>query len=92
MRCTATLLNLPPHARSIVVGNPAIVRVTPLTDAPAVLTGTAFGETNVLVLDEAGHVLLEQPSVVDTKKTVKQIATEAGIEVTKFVRFEVGQE
>ncbi|GAB1693916.1 translation elongation factor Ts [Krasilnikovia sp. M28-CT-15] len=36
--------------------------------------------------------LLEQPSVVDNKKTVKQIATEAGIEITRFVRFEVGQE
>ncbi|HEV7964021.1 MAG TPA: translation elongation factor Ts [Actinoplanes sp.] len=37
-------------------------------------------------------VLLEQPSVTDTKKTVKQVLTEAGIEVTRFVRFEVGQE
>ncbi|MEU4156614.1 translation elongation factor Ts [Actinoplanes sp. NPDC026670] len=37
-------------------------------------------------------VLLEQASVVDNKKTVKQIATEAGIEITRFVRFEVGQE
>ncbi|RZU49736.1 translation elongation factor Ts (EF-Ts) [Krasilnikovia cinnamomea] len=36
--------------------------------------------------------LLEQPSVVDNKKTVKQVATEAGIEITRFVRFEVGQE
>ncbi|UQU66259.1 translation elongation factor Ts [Couchioplanes caeruleus] len=37
-------------------------------------------------------VLLEQPSVTDNKKTVKQVAAEAGIEVTRFVRFEVGQE
>ncbi|MFI5931259.1 translation elongation factor Ts [Actinoplanes sp. NPDC051494] len=37
-------------------------------------------------------VLLEQPSVTDNKKTVKQVATAAGIEVTRFVRFEVGQE
>jgi elongation factor Ts len=36
-------------------------------------------------------VLLEQPSVTDNKKTVKQVLTEAGIEVTRFVRFEVGQ-
>src|SRR3954471_3852655 len=36
-------------------------------------------------------VLLEQPSVTDQKKTVKQVTTEAGIEVTRFVRFEVGQ-
>jgi elongation factor Ts len=37
-------------------------------------------------------VLLEQPSVTDGKKTVKQVLTEAGIDVTRFVRFEVGQE
>jgi elongation factor Ts len=37
-------------------------------------------------------VLLEQPSVTDTKKTVKQVLAEVGIEVTRFVRFEVGQE
>lgn len=37
-------------------------------------------------------VLLEQASVADNKKTVKQIADEAGIELTSFVRFEVGQQ
>ncbi|NMO52530.1 elongation factor Ts [Actinoplanes sp. TBRC 11911] len=37
-------------------------------------------------------VLLEQASVVDNKKTVKQIADEAGLQITRFVRFEVGQE
>lgn len=37
-------------------------------------------------------VLLEQPSVTDNKKTVKQVTADSGIEVTRFVRFEVGQE
>jgi elongation factor Ts len=36
-------------------------------------------------------VLLEQPSVTDQKKTVQKVLDEAGITVTKFVRFEVGQ-
>jgi elongation factor Ts len=36
-------------------------------------------------------VLIEQPSVSDNKKTVKQVLAEAGIDVTRFVRFEVGQ-
>ncbi|HEX6970353.1 MAG TPA: translation elongation factor Ts [Micromonosporaceae bacterium] len=36
-------------------------------------------------------VLLEQASVVDNKKSVKQVLDEAGIQVTRFVRFEVGQ-
>jgi elongation factor Ts len=37
-------------------------------------------------------VLLEQPSVTDNKKTVAQVTKEAGIEISRFVRFEVGQE
>ncbi|NYH45482.1 elongation factor Ts [Micromonospora jinlongensis] len=36
-------------------------------------------------------VLVEQSSVADNKKSVKQMLAEAGIEVTRFVRFEVGQ-
>jgi elongation factor Ts len=36
-------------------------------------------------------VLLEQPSVSDGKKTVKALLDEAGVTVTRFVRFEVGQ-
>ncbi|GFG49773.1 elongation factor Ts [Mycolicibacterium agri] len=36
-------------------------------------------------------VLLDQPSVSDNKKTVKSLLDEAGVTVTRFVRFEVGQ-
>ena len=36
-------------------------------------------------------VLVEQSSVQDQKKTVKQILAEAGLTVDRFVRFEVGQ-
>jgi len=36
-------------------------------------------------------VLVEQASVADQKKTVKQVLAEAGIAVTRFARFEVGQ-
>ncbi|MFJ9368448.1 translation elongation factor Ts [Nocardia sp. NPDC101769] len=36
-------------------------------------------------------VLLDQPSVTDSKKTVKQQLEEAGVTVTRFARFEVGQ-
>ncbi|MDK8794423.1 translation elongation factor Ts [Corynebacterium sp. MSK041] len=35
--------------------------------------------------------LLEQPSLADSKKTVRQFTEENGIEVKDFVRFEVGQ-
>src|SRR6201995_3909598 len=36
--------------------------------------------------------LLEQPSVSASKKTVKALLDEAGVTVTRFVRFEVGQQ
>jgi elongation factor Ts len=36
-------------------------------------------------------VLVEQPSVQDSKKTVKTVLDEAGLTVTRFARFEVGQ-
>ncbi|RNE49408.1 translation elongation factor Ts [Corynebacterium alimapuense] len=36
-------------------------------------------------------VLLEQASVADSKKNVKQIMDEAGVTLTAFARFEVGQ-
>ncbi|MEE9242942.1 MAG: translation elongation factor Ts [Mycobacterium sp.] len=36
-------------------------------------------------------VLMDQPSVSDNKKSVKALLEEAGVTVTRFVRFEVGQ-
>ena len=36
-------------------------------------------------------VLLEQPSVQDSKKSVKAVLEDAGVTVTRFARFEVGQ-
>ncbi len=36
-------------------------------------------------------VLLEQASVQDSKRTVRQLLDEAGVQVRRFVRFEVGQ-
>jgi elongation factor Ts len=38
----------------------------------------------------ADNVLLEQESVREAKKTVKQVLDEAGVAITKFVHFEVG--
>ena len=36
-------------------------------------------------------VLLDQASVQESKKTVKAVLDEAGVTVTRFARFEVGQ-
>ncbi|MGO4716665.1 pilus assembly protein N-terminal domain-containing protein [Bradyrhizobium sp. 2TAF24] len=54
----ARLVELPKGARRIILGSPVVVRALPLPDGGhAVLTGTAFGETNMMVLDGAGLVL-----------------------------------
>jgi elongation factor Ts len=36
------------------------------------------------------NVLLEQASVVDNKKTVKQLLDESGVTISRFAHFEVG--
>ena len=52
-----------------------------------VLAKIAEGRVNSFYKDV---VLLEQPSVTENKKTVKQILDAAGTTVTRFARFEVG--
>jgi elongation factor Ts len=54
----------------------------------AALSRIIDGRVNAFFKD---FVLLEQASVQDQKKTVQQVLGEAGITVTRFVRFEVGQ-
>jgi elongation factor Ts len=54
----------------------------------AALPKIVEGRVNAFFKD---YVLLEQASVADQKKSVKQVLAEAGIEVTRFLRFEVGQ-
>ncbi|MFC6017390.1 translation elongation factor Ts [Plantactinospora solaniradicis] len=54
----------------------------------AAMSKIVEGRVNAFFKD---YVLLEQASVADNKKSVKQVLAEAGIEVTRFVRFEVGQ-
>ncbi len=54
----------------------------------AALPRIVDGRVNAFFKD---FVLLEQSSVQDQKKTVRQILSEAGITVSRFVRFEVGQ-
>ena len=51
---------------------------------PKIIEGTVNGYFK-------NNVLLEQASVVDNKKTVKALLDEAGVTVTGFAHFEVGQ-
>jgi len=54
----------------------------------AALTKIVEGRVNSFFKD---FVLVEQASVTDQKKTVQQVLKEAGVTVSRFVRFEVGQ-
>jgi elongation factor Ts len=54
----------------------------------AALPRIVDGRVNAFYKD---FVLVEQASVTDQKKTVKQVLSDVGIDVTAFVRFEVGQ-
>ena len=53
------------------------------------MTKIVDGKVNAFYKDS---VLLEQPSVTDNKKTVKALLDAAGVTVTRFARFEVGQQ
>ncbi len=56
----AKVIRMPPHAQTIVVGNPIIADVTTLkADGLVVVTGRGFGETNMIFLDKAGAALEE---------------------------------
>jgi elongation factor Ts len=46
------------------------------------------GRVNAYLKDT---VLLDQPSVQDLKRSVGVVLAEAGVTVTRFARFEVGQ-
>jgi elongation factor Ts len=54
----------------------------------AALPKIVEGRVNAFFKD---FVLVEQPSVTDQKKTVKQVLADSGVEIARFVRFEVGQ-
>jgi Flp pilus assembly secretin CpaC len=75
----STLLKLPPGNARIIVGDPTLVRVAVVSGALAVLTGTAFGETNLTVLDKGGAVIMER-SLLVTDSTSSGIASQRGTE------------
>ncbi|HEY3507460.1 MAG TPA: translation elongation factor Ts [Actinocatenispora sp.] len=52
------------------------------------LTKIVEGRVNAYYKD---FVLLEQASVTENKKSVKQVLADAGVSISKFARFEVGQ-
>lgn len=61
----ATMLRLERSAAEIVVGNPSIADVAVQNSKILVLTGKSFGETNLIVLDAEGKVIINRRVVVE---------------------------
>jgi hypothetical protein len=61
----ATMLRLERSAAEIVVGNPSIADVAVQSGKVLVLTGKSFGETNLIVLDAQGEVIINRRVVVE---------------------------
>ena len=56
----ARVLKLPDRATTVVIGDPLIADMSIQPGGLAVITGKAYGETNVVVLDKSSAVLLEK--------------------------------
>jgi hypothetical protein len=56
----AKILKLPERASTVVIGNPLIADLSIQPGGLAVVTGKAFGATNVVVLDKSSAVLMEK--------------------------------
>ena len=60
----AMMLRLERAAAEIVVGNPSIADVSVQSSKVLVLTGKSFGETNLIVLDAQGKIIINRRVVV----------------------------
>jgi len=56
----AHIERLPDRVATIVLGNPSIADATLQSGGVLVVTGKGYGETNLLALDRAGQILLDQ--------------------------------
>lgn len=56
----ARILKLPDRAATVVIGDPLIADLSIQPGGLTVVTGKAYGATNVVVLDKSGAVLLEK--------------------------------
>ena len=57
-------ITLPRGSKRVMVGAAGVVDITVVDMTNAVLLGRTFGDTNILVLDDAGRVLMDQEVIV----------------------------
>ena len=64
-----SLVKLDRSAAEIVVGNPSIADVSVQSGKVLVLTGKSFGETNLIVLDGDGKIIISKRLIVSEPRT-----------------------
>lgn len=75
----AKVLQLPPNAATVVVGNPAVADVTMIRRTKhMVLTGKGYGETNLIALDSQGRSVGE--SVIRVAAPERSLIVQRGME------------
>lgn len=62
----ARIIEIDRPAATVIVGNPAIVDVEVLSSERLVLTGRSYGITNIVILDQAGEMILDEQVAVQT--------------------------
>jgi hypothetical protein len=65
----ATLVRLERPAAEIVVGNPSIADVSVQSGKVLVITGKSFGETNLIVVDADGKLIVNRRLIVQEPRT-----------------------
>jgi hypothetical protein len=79
----AARITLTRPAGDVVVGNPGIADVTVLDARHLMLTGKAYGVTNLMVADQAGHTIFSRQVVVSAPD-VNRISLYRGPDVYNF--------
>lgn len=74
----ARILKLPERAATVVIGNPLIADLSIQPGGLAVITGKAYGATNVVVLDKSGAVMMEKTLEVSTPSNEPMVVVYRG--------------
>jgi Flp pilus assembly secretin CpaC len=70
-------------AKDVIVGNPALVDVAILDEHHLLLTGKAYGLTNLVVTDALGREILQRQMVVSAPEA-NRVSVYRGSEVTSY--------
>lgn len=76
----ATILRLPEHVSTIVIGNPSVADGSLQAGGLLVVTGKGYGETNLLALNKQGDTLAEYTLNVSGPKDSSKMTIYRGVD------------